>query len=160
VQPAPADELLASYREAEATLGVPWEYLAAIHLVETRMGRIRGSSPSGAQGPMQFLPATWQRYGRGDINDNHDSILAAARLLRENGAPANMARALYRYNPSRQYVQAITAYAEHMAADERAFLGFYHWQVLYKHVDGTVLLPVGYPSVRPQPVSDPRRISS
>jgi hypothetical protein len=152
VEPAPAQRLLSFYREAESTFGVPWEYLAAIHLVETRMGRIRGASASGAQGPMQFLPQTWERYGVGNINSDHDAIMAAARMLHANGAPADIARALHRYNPSRQYVEAITAYAEQMTADERAFFGFYHWQVLYRHVDGTVLLPVGYPSATPTPV--------
>src|SRR6266511_2099863 len=59
VAPRPAAELLAAYHDAEAELGVPWTYLAAINVVETRTGRIRGSSPAGAQGPMQFLPSTW-----------------------------------------------------------------------------------------------------
>ncbi|MBW3651834.1 MAG: lytic transglycosylase domain-containing protein, partial [Actinobacteria bacterium] len=87
VAPAPASELLGYYREAEAEIGVPWQYLASIHLVETRMGRIRGVSDAGAQGPMQFMPATWKGYGNGgDINSNHDAILAAARLLKRNGA--------------------------------------------------------------------------
>ncbi len=36
---------------------MPWYYLAAINLIETRMGRIDGLSTAGAQGPMQFLPA-------------------------------------------------------------------------------------------------------
>ncbi|HSO51766.1 MAG TPA: hypothetical protein VL330_03280 [Actinomycetes bacterium] len=40
VAPAPAGQLLTAYRAAQAKLAVPWEYLAAIHLVETRMGRI------------------------------------------------------------------------------------------------------------------------
>jgi hypothetical protein len=31
VAPAPAAQLLAAYRAAEAKLAVPWEYLAAIH---------------------------------------------------------------------------------------------------------------------------------
>src|SRR5438270_10948820 len=52
VQPAPVEDLLRYYKEAEAQFGVPWQYLAAIHLVETRMGRIRGLSTAGAQGPM------------------------------------------------------------------------------------------------------------
>ena len=43
--------------------GIDWTYLASIHLVETRMGRIRGTSVAGAQGPMQFIPATWASYG-------------------------------------------------------------------------------------------------
>ena len=142
VAPAPATALLASYRVADAKLAVPWQYLAAIHLVETRMGRIRGTSSAGARGPMQFLPATWRRYGgRGNINATGDAVLAAARLLRANGAPANMAAALYAYNPSRRYVRAVTAYAEQMRADKRAFLGYYQWQVYY----GDTLLPEGYP---------------
>src|SRR5205814_1678574 len=44
VEPAPMDDLARYYREGEAEFGVPWSYLAAIHLVETRMGRIRGTS--------------------------------------------------------------------------------------------------------------------
>jgi membrane-bound lytic murein transglycosylase B len=150
VAPAPAAQLLAAYRAAEAKLAVPWEYLAAIHLVETRTGRIRGISSAGAQGPMQFLPATWKRYGRGgDIQATGDAILAAARLLRANGAPADMAGALYAYNPSRRYVRAVSAYASQLRANQRAFLGYYHWQVFY----GDTLLPEGYPARRPTPAA-------
>jgi hypothetical protein len=143
VAPAPAGHLLAAYRTAQAKLGVPWEYLAAIHLVETRCGRIRGTSSAGAQGPMQFLPSTWRRYGHGgDIQATGDAILAAGRLLRANGAPADMAGALHAYNPSRRYVRAVSAYASQLHANQRAFLGYYHWQVFY----GDTLLPEGYPA--------------
>ena len=149
VAPAPAGRLLGAYRAAQAKLAVPWEYLAAVHLVETRMGRIRGTSSAGAQGPMQFLPATWKRYGHGgDIHATGDAILAAARLLRANGAPDDMAAALYAYNPSRRYVRAVSAYASQLRTDQRAFLGYYHWQVFY----GDTLLPEGYPdrpAIRP-----------
>jgi len=48
VDPAPLEDLTRYYRDAEAEFGVPWAYLAAIHLVETRMGRIRGVSVAGA----------------------------------------------------------------------------------------------------------------
>ena len=145
VAPAPAEELLGYYRDAERQVGVPWQYLAAIHLSETRMGRIRGTSSAGAQGPMQFMPATWQQYGAGgDINSNRDAILAAARLLKRNGAPDNMANALFNYNRSQRYVRAVTAYAEQMRADERAYYGYYHWQVYYRLVEGDRHLPVGY----------------
>ena len=143
VTPPPPAELLAEYRSGEAVTGVPWQYLAAIHFVETRMGRIRGNSVAGAQGPMQFIPTTWDIYGEGgDINNTHDAIHAAARMLRANGAPSNMASALYSYNQSNRYVRAITIYAEQIAADERAYLGYYHWQVYF----GSRLLPEGFGS--------------
>ena len=63
--PAPADELLGYYRKAEAATGVGWNYLAAINLVETGLGRIVGVSHAGAQGPRQFLPSTFAVYGDG-----------------------------------------------------------------------------------------------
>jgi membrane-bound lytic murein transglycosylase B len=141
VAPPPPADLAAIYRSAEAVTGVPWQYLAAINLVETRMGRIRGDSSAGAQGPMQFIPTTWDIYGNGgDINSYPDAIHAAARLLRSNGAPANLAAALFAYNPSNRYVRAVTAYAEQMKANERAYLGYYHWQVYYFDT----WLPEGY----------------
>jgi hypothetical protein len=141
VPPAPASELLAEYKGAQEAVGVPWQYLAAIHLVETRMGRIRGDSTAGAKGPMQFLPSTWAIYGRGgDITSNHDSILAAARLLKARGAPGDMAAALYAYNPSQRYVRAVTAYARVMAEEERTYLAYHAWQVYY----GDTLLPEGW----------------
>ncbi len=133
VNPDPAEQLIPLYKAAGAAAGgVGWEYLAAIHLVETRMGRIKGNSTAGAQGPMQFIPSTWDIYGRGgDITSNRDAIFAAARYLRATGAPGDMARALRAYNNSARYVRAVTAYAKQMEADERAYLGYHAWQVYY-----------------------------
>lgn len=141
VNPDAAEVLLPLYKAAGAAAGgVGWEYLAAIHLVETRMGRIKGDSTAGAQGPMQFIPSTWAAYGRGgDVTSNRDAIHAAARYLRASGAPADMARALRAYNNSARYVRAVTAYAKQMEADERAYLGYHAWQVYY----GARLLPEG-----------------
>jgi soluble lytic murein transglycosylase-like protein len=145
IDPPPAEELRRHYGEAEASFGIPWQYLASIHLVETRMGRIRGTSSAGAQGPMQFLPSTWARYGEGgDINDPRDSILAAGRYLKAAGAPGNMAKALFAYNHSDRYVRAVTLYAEQMRADERTYAAYFHWQVYYITPSGDVMLPVGY----------------
>ncbi len=111
LEPRPIDELLALYQEAETATGVPWEYLAAINFVETRMGRIEGESSAGAVGPMQFLPETWAACCVGDIEDPRDAILGAAEYLVSKGAPADMEAALYGYNPNEGYVGAVTAYA-------------------------------------------------
>jgi hypothetical protein len=141
--PAP-EVLLGYYREAQAAYGIPWQYLAAINLIETNMGRIRGLSSAGAQGPMQFMPATWASYGRGDVNNPHDAIQAAGRYLKAHGAPQNMSRAIYAYNPSNLYVRAVQLYAQQMLANERAFLGYYSWQVYVQTTGGAVLLPEGF----------------
>ena len=140
VVPPPADELKAHYLEAEAATGVPWAYLAAVNLVETRMGRIRGTSVAGAQGPMQFMPATWGEWGQGDVNNPRDAIMAAARFLKWGGLPGDPNRAIFRYNRDVRYVDAVRTYAEQMLADPRAYYGYYHWQVYF----GPVLLPEGY----------------
>jgi hypothetical protein len=150
VEPPPAIELLGYYKLAQRRSGVPWTYLAAIHLVETRMGRIRGTSTAGARGPMQFLPSTWDLYGAGgDINDPRDAIIAASRLLRHHGAPGDMADALWHYNPSDNYVGAVLQYARTMQRSAPAYRGYWHWRVLYRHTRGTYVLPVGYPTKRP-----------
>src|SRR5207248_1605968 len=154
--PPPAEELQRYYQQAEAATHVPWAYLAAVHLVETRMGRVRGTSTAGAQGPMQFLPSTWAEYGHGNIHDPHDAILAAARYLRANGAPSNMPDAIYHYNPSGAYVAAVQDYARVMRDDPRGFYGYYNWQVLFALKRGVMILPVGFPKVRAQPLRLPR----
>lgn len=141
--PQPPTQLLAHYREAEQVYGVPWSYFAAINFVESRMGRIHGLSSAGAIGPMQFLPSTWAYYGQGDIYDPRDAILAAGRYLRAHGAPGDMGRALYAYNPSDRYVRIISIYAHLMQADDRVFLGYYAWQVYVYTPKGDVLLPEG-----------------
>ena len=138
------DLLMAYYEEAEAEFGVPWYYIAAINLVETRMGRIRGDSYAGAQGPMQFMPATWDIYGAGDINDTHDAILAAARYLRATGAPERIERAIWMYNHDHEYVDAVMKYADVMRADPSAFRGYHGWQVYFVTANGTFLLPEGW----------------
>jgi hypothetical protein len=102
---------------------------------------------------MQFLPSTWDLYGApGDITDPRDAILAAARLLKDHGAPGDMAGALWHYNPSDSYVGAVLEYALTMRRSASAYLGFWHWRVLYRHEAGTYVLPVGYPQKRPVPV--------
>jgi soluble lytic murein transglycosylase-like protein len=144
VEPAPIAELMSYYKAAEAEFGVHWTYLASIHLIETRMGRIRGLSSAGAQGPMQFIPSTWAVYGEGDINSNKDSIRAAARYLKASGYATNLDLAIWRYNHSYKYVRAVKAYAKVMQADPDAYRGYHQWQVYYLTSYGDVLLPVGF----------------
>jgi hypothetical protein len=147
VQPPPAGVLRGYFQEAEALSGIPWQYFAAIASTATRMGRIQRDG-DGPQGPMQFLPRTWERYGEGgNIHDFRDSVLAASRLLTANGAPGNMDNALYRYNPSSSFVNLVQRLAQRMLADERQYYALYEWQVLYSHVDGVALLPEGWPDV-------------
>jgi membrane-bound lytic murein transglycosylase B len=126
----PADVLRRHYRAAQRRFHVSPAVLAAINFVESAFGRLRNRSVSGAKGPIQFLPATWRAYGLGGgINDPHDAILGAANYLHANGAPRFERHALFRYNPSRDYVDAISLYARQIRADWRAFYGYYAWQV-------------------------------
>lgn len=150
IAPAPPEELLGYYREAESVTGVPWNYLAAINLIETAFGRIAGLSTAGAQGPMQFMPATWAAYGQGDVNAPRDAIMAAGRYLAASGFATNRDRAIYRYNNANTYVRAVSDYAAVMAADPATFGHYYLWDVYYRTTAGDVLLPLGY--------SEPSRI--
>jgi membrane-bound lytic murein transglycosylase B len=132
-----AAALLSYYREAERRFKVPWNLLAAVNFVESKFGKLRSASAAGAQGPMQFMPATWRRYGMGgNIHDAHDAILGAANYLRASGAPNHLRRALHAYNPSSSYVDAVLRYARIIASDQTAFFAFYSWQVFVKTPTG------------------------
>jgi membrane-bound lytic murein transglycosylase B len=127
--PPPVSDLIAFYREANQRYGVGWNYLAAIHFVETKFGRVKSDSVAGAKGPMQFIHSTWQIYGNGgDIHDPHDAILAAANLLHHNGAPPRYAQALRSYNDSGLYVDAVTRYAREIAANPYGLYYLYCWR--------------------------------
>lgn len=153
--PTPADELMRYYREAESASGVGWNYLAAINMIETGFGRIAGLSTAGAQGPMQFMPSTFAAYGEGgDIDSPRDSIMAAGRYLAANGIAGDRDYALYRYNNSNHYVQAVNDYAAVLAADPAAFATYHRWDVYYVTTAGDVLLPVGYSATSRIPVAD------
>ncbi|MGH8940013.1 MAG: lytic transglycosylase domain-containing protein, partial [Actinomycetes bacterium] len=76
-----------------------------------------GTSYAGAQGPMQFMPATFAAYGVDgdrdgdvDIQDPADAVFSAANYLCRNGAgrgPDALARAIWHYNHADWYVQLV-----------------------------------------------------
>jgi hypothetical protein len=144
IEPLDADELLALYRSAEEASGIPWSFLAAINLIETGFGRIHGLSTAGAQGPMQFLPTTWEEVSQGDIDDPRDAIPAAARYLVRRGGPEDMHNALWGYNNSDAYVAAVTHYANLFRDDTRSFLATHSWEIHYSAAIGDLWFPVGY----------------
>jgi membrane-bound lytic murein transglycosylase B len=138
---APPDSLLRWYREGERRFGVPWRILAAVNFVESAFGKLRSASAAGAQGPMQFMPATWLAYGLGgDVHDPHDAIIGAANYLRASGARTSLARALHAYNPSTLFVDAVLRYARQTGADPHAYYELYSWQVYVRTPAGSVRL--------------------
>jgi membrane-bound lytic murein transglycosylase B len=137
----PAGVLLRYYGQAQRRFGVAWQVLAAVNFVETAFNRLRNASAAGAQGPMQFMPSTWSRYGLGgNIHDPHDAIMAAANYLHASGAPGDYRRALHSYNPSPLYVDAVLRYARHIEQDRRAYFDYYSWQVFVRTAHGDVRL--------------------
>ncbi len=122
-------DYLALYEQAAATCpGLDWTILAGIGKVETDHGQSTlpgvhsGSNSAGAEGPMQFEPATFAEYDQpvpdGGATppspyDPTDAIYAAARMLCANGARdgADLHAAIYAYNHSDTYVNAVLAAA-------------------------------------------------
>ncbi|NUR86633.1 MAG: transglycosylase SLT domain-containing protein, partial [Nonomuraea sp.] len=136
---APAKRLRGYFTRAEKRFGVEWEVLAAIMLVETKFGRVRSASSTGAQGPMQFMPGTWKAYGMGgNVHDTGDAVLGAANYLKASGAPGNYRRAIWAYNHDNRYVNAVLAHARAMKRDPRSFYAYYNWQVFTLAKSGDV----------------------
>lgn len=150
-EPLPVAELLGYYHEAEELTGIGWNYLAAINLIETRMGRIEGLSTAGATGPMQFLPSTWDECCEGDPTVDRDAIIGAGTYLVRVGGLDDITNALYRYNNSDRYVNAVSFYAEVLAENELAYRGYHAWQVYFLSASGLILMPSDY--YQPEPIS-------
>jgi membrane-bound lytic murein transglycosylase B len=70
------------------------------------------------------------------VLDPHDAILGAANYLHASGAPGDYRRALYAYNRSPLYVDAVLRYANQMKRDVKAFYAYYAWQVWIRTPSG------------------------
>jgi len=115
------------FRESAARYcpGMSWTVLAAIGQIESGDGANTGPSSAGAEGPMQFLPSTWQEWGitafgepgPPNVMDPYDAVPSAARLLCAAGAgtPAGLARAIFAYNHADWYVTEVLALARQYA---------------------------------------------
>jgi len=121
---------LTLYMDAATTCpGLPWTVLAAIGKVESDHGRsalpgvTSGSNYAGAQGPMQFLPATFRSVvarhpvpGSTSASpyDARDAVYTAAAYLCDSGARggANIPHAVRAYNHSDTYVSQVLAQAQ------------------------------------------------
>ena len=120
---------LAWYRAAARTCpGLRWEVLAGIGTMESDNGRSRargvhhGKNRKGAEGPMQFEPATFAEYAvRADRSarltpyNPQDAIFSAARMLCADGARGGTRQgvrgAIFAYNHAHWYVRDVLAIA-------------------------------------------------
>jgi membrane-bound lytic murein transglycosylase B len=120
---------LHEYWKAADEYGLDWTKLAAVGQIESDHGRssapgvTHGTNGAGAAGPAQFLVSTWARYGvdadgQGTMNpyDPADAVTAMAAYLKASGAPEDWRGALYTYNHSSAYVDAVMSMS-------RRFLG-------------------------------------
>lgn len=139
--------MLALYQEAAATCpGLPWTVLAAIGTVESDNGQSTlpgvhsGANAAGAEGPMQFEPATFAAYatvGPGgasppDPYDPVDAVYTAAAMLCADGGgrAATLRSAVLDYNHSTPYVDTVLVLSIAFAADPT--------------VDGTVVTALSF----------------
>lgn len=114
--------LLPIYRAAATQYGVPWPILAAINEIETNYGTDLSVSSAGAEGWMQFEPATWLQYGVDALNAGYadpynpvDAIFAAARYLHAAGASSDLHGAILAYNHSEAYASSVLLRAKLIA---------------------------------------------
>ena len=123
----PADYLRWYTGAARTCPGLPWAVLAGIGKVESDHGQsalpgVRsGANAAGAEGPMQFLPATFGEFAV-DADpgmpvspyDPADAIYTAARMLCANGArngsTTGIEQAIFAYNHASWYVREVLSW--------------------------------------------------
>jgi cell wall-associated NlpC family hydrolase len=124
------------YMDAAATCpGLPWPVLAGIGTVESGNGQSTlpgvhsGGNFAGAEGPMQFEPATFAGYAAGPDKplspyDPADAIYTAAAMLCAKGARGGTApgiqNAVFAYNHAQWYVSEVMSWAGKYAAQGSA----------------------------------------
>lgn len=111
-----------AYETASAKYGIPWTLIAGIGAEETRQGQMVQPSSVGAQGPMQFMPATFAAEGVDgngdgvkDIQNVDDAIHSTAAKLVRDGAkqgPEGVRKAIFAYNHADWYVQDVLYWAQ------------------------------------------------
>jgi soluble lytic murein transglycosylase-like protein len=112
--------------DAALRFGIPEHWIYAVIRAESA-GRVNATSPVGAQGLMQIMPATWAvlraRYGLGsNAYDPRDNIMAGAAYIREMydqfGAPGFLGA--YNAGPGR-YGDYVTK-GRSLPAETRAYI--------------------------------------
>ena len=124
------------YMDAAQTCpGLPWAVLAGIGKVESDHGRSplpgvhSGANSAGAEGPMQFEPATFSAYATGPDRplspyDPADAIYSAAAALCAQGARGGslpgIEKAVFAYNHAEWYVTEVMSWAVRYTAGQPA----------------------------------------
>src|SRR5579859_1909431 len=129
----PPDYLIWYMDAAQTCPGLPWSVLAGIGTIESDNGESgapgahAGHNLAGAEGPMQFLPATFAQYA---VNadpghplspyDPADAIYTAAAMLcakgARSGSPVSIEQAVFAYNHAQWYVTDVMSWAANYAA--------------------------------------------
>jgi murein DD-endopeptidase MepM/ murein hydrolase activator NlpD len=128
-----SDSTMRLYVNAARSCNMPWQILAGVGRIETNHGTSdapgvkSGANSAGAKGPMQFMPATWSKYGldankdgKVDVYNQIDAVYSAASYLCANGAGAGkngIDNALWHYNHSDSYVADVKRTAAGYLAD-------------------------------------------
>ncbi|MBV8461701.1 MAG: C40 family peptidase [Acidimicrobiales bacterium] len=132
--PAVPASWMAIEQEAAATCpGLPWSLLGAVGTIESHSGQSTapgvwsGANGAGAEGPMQFEPATFAAYatvGPGGAQppspyDPVDAVFTAAAMLCANGggAPETLRSAVLAYDHSAVYAEEVLTLTTALAAD-------------------------------------------
>ena len=127
----PPDYLIWYMDAAQTCPGLPWSVLAGIGTVESGNGQSdlpgvhSGANFAGAEGPMQFEPATFAEYATGPDQplspyDPADAIYTAAAMLCASGARGGtgtgIENAVFAYNHAGWYVSEVMSWAAKYAA--------------------------------------------